>query len=1094
MPSSIGRPRAGAARSALSLALTLAAAACGPREPERPAAVAVETVAPHGAGARAGLRPGDLLLSWRRRAAPPANPREAAGPIRSCTEIPEIEVERAPRGPVELRVARGPEILSVEMPPGDWEVEVRPLGPGDEECVALARAQSLAKERRWPEAHAAYEEAARQAGSHGRKLYLAHVLQQRGVASMIQDDFPAAEKLVRESLRLRREAAPESLAEASSWLSLGWLEQSRGEIDAAEQVLRHALRLRSRLAPGSLAQAAVLNLLATNAWYRNDLASARRLYEQALGLIRRRLPDSSDEAHVRNNLGLVARSTGDHDAAERYFGEAARLWRQLAPESSELARALSNLGGLAMDRGDYAVAEDYLRDALRRFEALAPEGRQVAVTLASLGILARERYQYAEADSLFRRALAIQRVQVPGSAEEAATLSNLAFLSLGWKHLDEAERFARQALALRRQLAPVSSDVATSVSMLGKIAWERGDQVGARRLVAEALAIQRQAAPGTIQEAHILQFLGDADLHSRRYPEAERHLRQALAIVRRLASKSHDEARALDLLGLVLWRSGRAAESMPVLLEAVEALEAQIGRLGGSDEARSSFQSRLGMIYEDLMELQIEQGDAAMALYTLERSRARSLLAMLAERDLVWSADVPAQLLAQQRRLDRAYEATQDEIAGTDARQTEKLETLLARLTRLRAERSVLAGRIARASPRYASLHYPRPLDLDGIRRALDPGTVWLSYCVNSDAAFLFVVTPEVGIRVFRLAADQDEVEQQVAVFRSLILRGRESPTLEPALLAQGRRLWELLIAPAAPFLQDADRVLVSPDGPLHTLPFASLVRPAAGPSDPPLFLAEWKPLHTVLSATVYAELKRGRRASGTGPAGHALPVVAFADPRYRRPSGAAADPAASPLARYRRGLPPLPASREEAGSLAALYGPSTMAYVGAAATEAQAKRLPARPRIVHFATHALLDRRFPLDSGLALSVPGGAGEDDNGLLQAWEIFERLRLDADLVTLSACETGLGRDAAGEGLIGLTRAFQYAGARAVLASLWVVSDRSTAELMRRFYTRLRAGQPKDVALQQAQRELLRSGDPGLAHPYHWAAFELIGDGR
>ncbi|RPH55744.1 CHAT domain-containing protein, partial [bacterium] len=113
--------------------------------------------------------------------------------------------------------------------------------------------------------------------------------------------------------------------------------------------------------------------------------------------------------------------------------------------------------------------------------------------------------------------------------------------------------------------------------------------------------------------------------------------------------------------------------------------------------------------------------------------------------------------------------------------------------------------------------------------------------------------------------------------------------------------------------------------------------------------------------------------------------------------------------------------------------------------------------------------------------------------LQAWEIFERVRLDADLVTLSSCETGLGRDAAGEGLIGLTRAFQYAGARSILASLWSVSDRSTAELMQRFYALLRAGHPKDLALQAAQREMVRAGGAS-SHPYHWAAFELIGDWR
>lgn len=1085
MPHPVWKLRAGAVRTALSLSLALAVLAC-PGEPDRPAVVAVEKVEPNGAGARAGLRPGDLLLSWRRKAAPPANPEEAGGPIRSCTEFPVIEVEQAPRGPVELRLARGKETLSVEMPPGSWDIAVRPLGRGEEECVALARAQSLAKEHRWPEAHAAYEEAERQARRHGRKLFLAHILQQRGVASMIQDDFPAAEKSFHAALRLRQEVAPDSLSEASLWLSLGWMEQSRGEIDASEKALRRALRLRSRHAPGSLAEASTLNNLAINAWYRNDLATARRLYEQALGMIQSRFPGSSDEAEVLNNLGLVSRSTGDLRAAQRFFSESVHLLQKLAPESTEIARALFNLGGVAMDRGDYAVAEDYFRDALRRFEVLAPEGRQVAVTLQSLGLLALERYQHAEADALFRRALAIQHEQVPGSAEEASTLSNLAFLSVQWKRFDEAERFARQALAIRRQISRVSSDVAVSLSMLGKIAWERGDRAGASRLAREALAIQRRAAPGTIQEGRILQFLANTAYLTGQYAEAEPLARQALAIRRRLSPKSQDEAMTLDLLGLILWKSGRGAASKPVLTEAVEALEAQIGRLGGSDESRSSFQGGFWSVYKDLMQVQIEQGDTAAALHTLERSRARSLLAMLAERDLVFSADLPAQLLDEQRRLDRDYEATQDEIAATDPRQTKDLETLLARLTRLRNERSALARRIAKASPHYASLRDPQPLDLDGIRRALDPGTVWLSYGVNDEATFLFVVTRDEGVQVFRRPIDEIEIEQQVSVFRSLMLRGRESPALEPALLAQGRQLWELLIAPAAPWISRAQRVLISPDGPLQTLPFAALVRPG----EPVFFLAEWKPVHTVLSATLYAELKRGQRA----PLAASSPLVAFADPRYHRASGAATDPLASPLTRYRRGLAPLPASREEVRTLASLYGPSLLAYVGAAASEARAKSLPARPRIVHFATHALLDRRFPLDSALALSVPGGADEDDNGLLQAWEIFERLRIDADLVTLSSCETGLGRDAAGEGLIGLTRAFQYAGARSVLASLWAVSDRSTAELMRRFYTRLRAGQPKDVALQQAQRELLHSGDLKLTHPYHWAAFELSGDAR
>jgi CHAT domain-containing protein len=173
--------------------------------------------------------------------------------------------------------------------------------------------------------------------------------------------------------------------------------------------------------------------------------------------------------------------------------------------------------------------------------------------------------------------------------------------------------------------------------------------------------------------------------------------------------------------------------------------------------------------------------------------------------------------------------------------------------------------------------------------------------------------------------------------------------------------------------------------------------------------------------------------------------------------------------------------------AIAGLY-PRAEVYLGSEATEERAKALGPEARLIHFACHGLLDERFPLNSALALSVPEpGAEGRDNGLLQAWEIFESVRLDADLVTLSACDTALGREMGGEGLVGLTRAFQYAGARSVLASLWSVADLSTARFMQSFYGHLRAGMTKDEALRAAQLEQVRD-----SHPFHWAAFQLTGD--
>ena len=288
---------------------------------------------------------------------------------------------------------------------------------------------------------------------------------------------------------------------------------------------------------------------------------------------------------------------------------------------------------------------------------------------------------------------------------------------------------------------------------------------------------------------------------------------------------------------------------------------------------------------------------------------------------------------------------------------------------------------------------------------------------------------------------------------------------------------------PVAERVDGSERLLIIPDGPLHVLPFRALIlEPEDRQAEPelsPRYLIEWKPLHTAMSATVYSELRKPRGAAAERPpaAGDSILLTAFGDPSYPQDL---------------KDLRPLPHSRQEVEGITGLYPPlDVRAYLGAAATEEQAKSVGRETRILHFATHATLDDRFPLHSALALSIPEKPVPGrENGWLQTFEIFERLRLDADLVVLSACETALGQELAGEGLIGLTRAFQYAGAQTVAASLWSVRDEATAELMVRLYRQLQSGSSKAEALRAAQMESIHKG----ASPFIWAAFELYGDWR
>jgi CHAT domain-containing protein len=265
---------------------------------------------------------------------------------------------------------------------------------------------------------------------------------------------------------------------------------------------------------------------------------------------------------------------------------------------------------------------------------------------------------------------------------------------------------------------------------------------------------------------------------------------------------------------------------------------------------------------------------------------------------------------------------------------------------------------------------------------------------------------------------------------------------------------------------------------------------------------------------TAYAETRSwpaGKKKSG-------LKVLAFGDPVYPKRDAESekvqklgqisharlaatneergADPELAYLRSRGLSLAPLPWSRKEVEDIARIFDKSATVKLGRHATETSAKNESRDYTILHFAVHGWLDDQLGLASGLALSQPDALGREatkqDNGLLQAWEILEQVRLDADLVTLAACETGLGQTVRGEGLIGLTRAFQYAGARSVVVSLWQVNDASTADFMNTFYRELRRGATKDVALQKAM--IAVATKPKWRHPFYWSAFTLVGDWR
>jgi CHAT domain-containing protein/Tfp pilus assembly protein PilF len=975
----------------------------------------------------------------------------------------------------------------------------------------------FARQNKFADAEAAYLSAmiVRQ-NLWGESLSVARSLNNLGIVASSRGELPTAETHHKRALAIREKLAPGSLDVAGSLNNLGFVAWNRGDLTAADAYHKRALAIQENLAPDSLDVARSLNNLGLVVQDRGELAMAESYYNRALAIREKLEPDTLSVSRILNNLGNIGLNRGELATAESYYMRALSIQEKLAPDGLDVARSLNNLANVVRDRGDLATAESHYKRALAIREKLAPDSVELARTLNRLGILSRIRGDLAAAEFYYNHALAIREKLAPDSLDVSDSLNNLGTVAHMRGDLATAETYYRRSLAIKQKLTRDSFTVAQSLNNLGSVATDRGDLATAESHYKRALAIGEQMAPNSLELADFLRNLADVALKRGDLAKAEDYAKHSLAITAKLAPGSSDEAETLYGLGLIYRKSNQNRLAAHHLRRAVGALEAQIGKLGGTQEVQSGFGAYFADYYRNYIDLLIESNQAAEAFHILERSRARTLLAMLAERDLVFTADLPEQIERERRRIAWEYDQTQAQLALLNPmKEQAQVEHLLNRTRELRESQSQIVEQIRRKSPWLASLQYPQALDLKGVQALLDPGTLLLSYSIGKEKSYLFALRSDAGVQVYMLPIGESQLREEIESFRRLIQRAHLGSTDLKAPLKRGTHLYDLLIQPAAKLIEKAQRVLFVPDGPLHVLPFAALVRgvdkkPARVPRDWQ-YLVEWKPLHVVVSATVYSELRKGRQSRAIKQTGKTL--IAFGDPKY--PASAHTEDekelnrrdavVRSMLTRGYR-FKPLPATKSEVSAIAELYRKKAAIYVGEAATEERAKRVAKEAKYLHFASHGVLDERFPLNSGLALTIPNEVKQgEDNGILQAWEIFEGVRIDADLVVLSACETALGKEMGGEGLVGLTRAFEYAGARSVVASLWSVADETTAALMKRFYGYLKAGRSKDTALRQAQLDLINGSisipDPhgratklDASHPFYWAAFQVHGDWR
>lgn len=837
-----------------------------------------------------------------------------------------------------------------------------------------------------------------------------------------------------------------------------------------------------------------------------DLVGARLKNEKVLEVRLRILgAEHPDTLKAKSRLASTLFKSGDLTGAEALCNEVlevrTRILGHLHPDT---LAAKTNLAGVLFALADFKGARLLQEEALASFSRIL--GREnlntltteehLAGTLQALGDLKSARLHE-------ENVLAVRtRILGPEHPETIGAMSNLADTLFSLSDLEGARKLFENVLAAQlRVFGAEHPNTITTQANLAATFSSLGDLEEARRRGEAVLTARSRllglAHPDTWQAMHnlavTLYFQNDF-IGTRKLLERTVELRRT-NLGKDHRPNSKEEANNLFFLGLAQRATGELDKAFASLLDGLAVLEAQFLQTDFSAELKTRFRIRYDVAYQEAVTTGLAAGKVEAAFQVLERYRTQSLLASLrlgSNRD---GGRTPEGQRLELATIAHRYDQLTRQL---DQGEHANSQVLLHEQGELRRRREVIQGQIVEAQ----SIKMPglRPLQIEEIRQTLDAGTLLLAYSIGSDGGHLFALSSKGPLTAYPIVATEAELISQVAALRTI----DDSQMSAVARINLSSWLYEKLLSPAETRIAEAERLVILPDGPLNSLPFSALTLPTAKDTRGWQFLIEAKPVHIVQSATVYTELQARRGYS----AATSFRWVGFGNPAYpgevKGPSGAIVRSAIK-RGHWDGGLKPLIFSEQEVRAIALLFPPEkAQFFLNEHANEDRAREIAGSSRIVHFASHGVADSDYPQDSFLALSlVENQEGLKENGLLQAWEIADHLELDADLVVLSACETGAGPDRGGEGLISLSRAFQIAGARSVLASLWAVNDQSTSELMIRFYRHMLSGKSKDQALQAAQIELIRGpievtnekGEKEMRDfraPYHWAAFQLIGD--
>ncbi|MBI1760208.1 MAG: CHAT domain-containing protein [Acidobacteria bacterium] len=911
--------------------------------------------------------------------------------------------------------------------------------------------------------------------------------------------------------------------EAVTLSTIGHLYKLLGESRQALAYQQRALPLHQAAGNRSGAAQTLYNMGAVYGEL-GDPQKALTPYQQALDIYQA-LGDRSMEAAVFGNMGVIYSGLGEQQQALELFNRALVLKRAMRDPYGE-ATLLNNIGLVQNYLGESQQALDSYQRALPLYRALNHRAGE-STALNNIATLYDDLGDPLKALEFLEQVLELKRA-TGNRVEEATALNNIAVAYGKLKEHQKALEYYQRALPLSRGARSME---ATTLGNLGKTYGDLGDQRKALQFYEQALQLRREIGDRR-GEAITLTNQGRAYRGLGEFPKALECFKQALSLRQIISDRSGEAITRYNLAVAQrdLNQLTDAQAQSAAALALVEALRTKVASQGLRTSYLASVQQYYELDIDLLMRLHEQQpaaGYAAVALQTCERAHARSLLELLTEARADLRQGVSSDLLAREHTLQQALDtkaAAQMRLLN-GKHTTEQAATAAKEISALTTDYEQVQTEIRRASPRYAALTQPAPLNLNEIQTTvLDADTLLLEYALGEERSWLWAVTPT-SIKSFALPKRADIEVAARRVYDSLTARNQapanETPEqrrrrLEQAAAAYSpaaAALSQVLLSPVAAEL-GAKRLLIVADSVLQYVPFAALPElgardwglgakqkqlPAAAASDGRLGAKQKQPpapspqpliaAHEIVSlpsASVLAVLRQenaSRKSAGKALAVLADPVFQGNDPRLATANATRTGEAEFVRLRFSR------AEAEEIASLAPA-AQTLKALDFAANRETATSAELGDYRIVHFATHALINQQHPELSGIVLSQVDERGQPRNGFLRLHEIYN-LRLSAELVVLSACETALGKEVKGEGMIGLTRGFMYAGAPRVAASLWRTDDRAAAELMKRFYQRMLGEKmTAAAALRAAQVSLWQ--DKRWETPYYWAVFTLQGE--